>query len=114
MKIEVNDIAEKTSMHLKEFAEKIEGCEPYIYRMKKTEKGKCVLLKDNSCTIYSVRPLICRFYPFQLRSSGNDKYSFMCTEECPGIGQDPELEGRFFEKLFTRLTDQMKRNLRAT
>jgi len=114
MKIEVNDIAEKTSMHLKEFAEKIEGCEPYIYRMKKTEKGKCVFLKDDSCAIYSVRPLICRFYPFQLKSSENDKYSFMYTEECLGIGQGPKLKGRFFEKLFTHLTDQMERNLRAT
>jgi Fe-S-cluster containining protein len=114
MKIEANNIVEKTSMHLKEFAEKIDGCEPYIYRMKKTEKGKCVFLKDDSCTIYSVRPLICRFYPFQLRRSGNDKYSFMYTEECLGIGQGPELKRRFFEKLFTHLTDQMKKNPRTT
>jgi Fe-S-cluster containining protein len=114
MKIEASDIAEKTSMRLKEFAEKIEDCEPYIYKMKKTEKGKCIFLRDDLCTIYSVRPLICRFYPFQLKSSENGKHSFMCTGECVGIGQGPELNERFFEKLFTYLTNQMERNLRAT
>jgi len=99
LKIEAKRISEKTSKEIEEFAEKIKGCEPYVYRMRKTACGKCVFLKDNLCSIYEIRPLICRFYPFQLENTENGKLIFTYTNECPGIGKGPEFKRRFFEKL---------------
>jgi Fe-S-cluster containining protein len=69
--------------------------------MKKTSEGKCVFSKENQCTIYSLRPLICRFYPFELKL-GNDKelYVFDFTLECPGVGRGRDFNEEDFERLF--------------
>jgi len=101
-------------MDLDEFTEKIKGFEPYTYRMRKTEDGKCVFLKDDSCTIYQTRPLICRFYPFQLKNPRNNRYAFTYTNECPGIGKGPQLRRNFFERLFGKFTQLMKKNITRT
>jgi Fe-S-cluster containining protein len=86
------------------FAEEIRGHEPYVYQMRKTSEGKCFFLKNNSCSIYPLRPLICRFYPFQLKNIQNDMYEFAFTKECPGIGKGPLLRKEFFRKLFEEST----------
>jgi len=100
LKIEAERISQRTLKGICEFAEKIEGSEPYVYRMKKTDDGKCVFLKDNLCSIYPARPLICRFYPFQLKNIGNGRFVFTYTDECPGIGDGSQLKRSFFQKLF--------------
>jgi len=111
LKIEAERIARKTLKGIGEFAEKIEGSEPYIYWMKKADEGKCVFLKNNSCSIYQVRPLICRFYPFQL-SSKNNRPVFTYTNECQGIGKGPKLKRSFFEKLFKESMKAMTEDVR--
>jgi Fe-S-cluster containining protein len=108
LKIEANRIMKKTAKSVTDFADKAEGCEPYVYEMKKTENGKCVFLKDDACGIYRIRPLICRFYPFELKSVGNGRYVFAYTNECPSIGHGPELKRDYFERLFARSTELMK------
>jgi len=113
LKVEADRISQETLMSLDDFVEKIEGLEPYAYRMKKTQGGKCVFLKEKSCFIYPIRPLICRFYPFQLKSVRNNRYAFTHTEECPGIGKGPQLKGRFFERLFAKLTELMNKSSEA-
>lgn len=110
LKIETDCISRKTSKSLDDFAEKVEGFEPYVYRMKKTNDGKCVFLRDNSCSIYETRPLICRFYPFQLKNIRTDRYAFEYTTECPGIGKGTQLKKRFFERLFRKLIESVNKN----
>ena len=110
LKIETDYISRKTSKSPDEFAEKVEGFEPYTYRMKKTNDGKCLFLKDNSCSIYETRPLICRFYPFQLKNIRTDRYAFEYTTECPGIGKGSKVKKRFFERLFKALTELVNKN----
>ena len=100
LKADVDNISSETSMEIDRFAEGIEGFRPYIYQMKKTADGRCIFLKGNLCSIYNVRPLVCRFYPFQLRSIGSNRYVFTYTKECPGIGKGAPLRREFFEKLF--------------
>jgi len=98
---EAEQIASVTSQRIPEFAAKIEGKAPYSYEMKKTlENGKCVFLSNNRCTIYLLRPLICRFYPFELAIAANRKYMFRCTKECPSIGKGKTLRKNYFEELF--------------
>lgn len=111
LKIEADRISKKTLMNLDKFAEKIEGFEPYLYQMRKTEDGKCVFLKDDSCSIYQTRPLICRFYPFQLKNLGNNRYAFSYTDECSGIGEGPQLKRDFFEILFGEFIELMRENI---
>ena len=108
---EADRIFIRTLRDLDIFAEKIEGFEPYIYQMKKTEDGKCVFLKDNSCSIYQIRPLICRFYPFQLKNLRNNRYAFTYTDECSGIGKGPQLKRNFFERLFSKFMELMKESV---
>ena len=100
LKTEADRISRKTSIGIDEFAERIKGSEAYVYRMRKSEDRKCPFLKENSCSIYQIRPLICRFYPFQLKNLRNGGYAFSHTDECPGIGKGPWLERDFFERLF--------------
>jgi len=107
-------ISNETLLDVHEFAIEVSGSEPYIYEMRKTGDGKCLFLKDNRCTIYRVRPLICRFYPFQLKNHGNNRYSFSHTNQCPGIGKGPQLKTPYYQKLFNQLTNTTKQNTQTT
>jgi Fe-S-cluster containining protein len=102
LKPEADSISKKTLKPTAEFACRTEGSEPYVYEMKKTKNGRCVFLRANLCTIYSVRPLICRFYPFELRAARTDRHIFSYTNECPYVGHGPELKKEYFERLFAR------------
>lgn len=110
MKIEAERISQKTSKAIEKFAEKIENFDPYVYRMKKSADGKCAFLKDNLCMIYQERPLVCRFYPFELRQAENDSYVFSFTDECPCIGKGPLLKRSYFKELFEQSKQTMKEN----
>ena len=101
LKREAEEISKKTLQPILDFAVKIEGRAPYNYEMKKTaEGGHCLFLENNHCTIYLLRPLICRFYPFELKIAMNQKYEFLFTDECPGINQGKTLDYASFKKLF--------------
>jgi len=101
LRTEVEQIAKTTSHPVSKFAVKIKNRTPYSYEMKKrVEDGKCVFLENNRCTIYSLRPLICRFYPFELKSSHSGKYTFLFTEECLGINKGRMLSEDYFRKMF--------------
>jgi len=104
---EAEKIAKIVNQPVKQFADPIEGKVPYIYEMhKKAEDGKCLFLQNNRCTIYSHRPLICRFYPFELSTSENGKYVFSVTLECPGVlcpdtlGVGMKMSANYFKTLF--------------
>jgi Fe-S-cluster containining protein len=102
LKPEAEQISKTILQPTSRFALKIKGAEPYSYEMKKTmDDGKCVFLKNDRCTIYKVRPLICRFYPFELKSSSDGKYQFLFTEECPGVGKGRVLGEGYFRKMFS-------------
>lgn len=111
LKTEAEKIANKTRMRLESFAEKVKDFEPYAYKMRKTADGKCIFLNKNQCTIYAYRPLICRFYPFELKETNSGAYLFACTKECPGIGKGGTLKRSFFEKLFKRFRRLMAENV---
>jgi Fe-S-cluster containining protein len=109
LRIEAERISQRTLKSVDDFAEEIEGFEPYAYRMKKTEDGKCTFLKDNACSIYHTRPLICMFYPFELKV-GSKRYIFAYTDECPAIGKGPQLKRDYFERLFKKIMETIEEN----
>jgi len=112
LKAEAIQISEETSRSINEFAEAMERSDPFVYRMKKNE-GKCVFLRVNLCSIYDIRPVICRFYPFKLGDLGRHKYVFSYTDECPGIGKGDLLRKSFFEELFKEFLKSMDANQRS-
>ena len=110
LKTEAQQISEETSKKIIEFADRTRDCRPYAYRMRKTAEGKCVFLRDSVCAVYAVRPMICRFYPFELRNGGNDVYVFLATDECPRVGEGPSLTKQHFEELFRYFVALMEKN----
>ncbi|MCW8802213.1 MAG: YkgJ family cysteine cluster protein [Candidatus Bathyarchaeota archaeon] len=115
LKTEAKKISDIISKEIEEFADEVFGFEPYIYEMKKTEPdGKCLFLENNRCRIYEIRPLICRFYPFELKNLGNNNYSFLFTTHCKGIGQGPILEKKFYDFLFSLATKTMDEDSKSS
>jgi len=99
---EAQQIATATAQAISAFATPLKGKIPYTYEMKKTaENGKCIFLTaDNRCAIYALRPLICRFYPFELKQTANGKHQFTPTSECPSIGKGKKLTKHYFNALY--------------
>jgi Fe-S-cluster containining protein len=82
------------------FTKHTSGLNPYVYEIKKTSRdGKCLFLKGNECQIYDFRPLVCRFYPFELNLEKNGIARFAYTIECPGMGIGNRLCIDYFKDL---------------
>jgi len=109
MKLEAARISNKIRKPIVDFAGKTAGSEPYVFEMNKNADGKCVFLRDNSCSIYRMRPLICAFYPFELRANRTNGHVFSYTDECPCIGNGPKLKVEYFERLFAKSKALMRR-----
>ena len=101
LKSEAKKIASHTSQSTSDFSGEIKGKLPYMYEMKKTSDGICIYLKDNKCGIYALRPLICRFYPFELKfNEDKGHYDFDFTLECPETNQGKVFQEKDFNELF--------------
>lgn len=99
--IEANRVSVKTGMEVHVFTKTVSRDGVYKFEVKKRCKdGKCVLLDGNRCTIYAIRPLVCRFYPFQLENSRIGLPRFPYAEDCPGVGKGVILTIKFFNELF--------------
>jgi Fe-S-cluster containining protein len=109
LKEEAKHISTVSRKPAEEFTVEVVGHEPYACEMKKTlEDKKCIFLDGDSCRIYAVRPLVCRFYPFQLSKGKGQKYSFSVTAECPGVGRGEILKKAFFEDLFRQACKKLE------
>lgn len=105
---EATATSNQTHRQKQDFTTKVKDKAPYLYEMKKNNQGKCLFLEDNNCTIYAHRPLICRFYPFELKSTQNkESYTFEFTFECPEIGRGKKFAKRDFEKLFSLAKERL-------
>jgi Fe-S-cluster containining protein len=86
---EAQEIQEQTKLDITVFCSKLPDKQPYIFEMK-LSNDKCFFLKpdDGYCSIYNYRPLICRFYPFELKFDETQQtYVFTATSECPVLNQ---------------------------
>jgi Fe-S-cluster containining protein len=70
--------------------------------MKSKEDTTCIFYKDG-CSIYSVRPIACRLFPFRVEeetlTNGDILLKIDCNPTCPGIGKGKKVEKRKLEKL---------------
>jgi len=105
---EVNTISEAMCLPKQTFTKQIVNKTPYCYEMKKDFEGRCLFLKDNKCTIYSLRPLICRFYPFELEfDQATNTHVFDFTLECPETGKGKPFTKKDFRDLFLLAKDKL-------
>ena len=108
LEAEAKIIVSQTNLAITDFSFQIDDKLPFGHEMKKTSEGKCVFLKENKCTIYLMRPLICRFYPFELRfEKDKQMHVFDFTLECPEIGRGKDFSKIDFEKLFDLAQERM-------
>lgn len=109
LETEAQNISQKMSLPKSTFSTKIKDAQPYIYEIKKTSDGKCAFLKDNQCTIYELRPLICIFYPFELKfNAKSNQHVFDFTVECPGINQGKPFAREDFIELFENAQGRLR------
>jgi len=96
---EARAIAAGTGMRIGEFARRLENSGPYEFEVRKNN-DRCAFLDGVSCSIYSKRPLICRFYPFVLKRFESGALEFEVPEhECPGIGRGRKLTRGYYAQL---------------
>jgi Fe-S-cluster containining protein len=105
--VEARRICEATLQPIVAFAYRIEGRAPYVYEMRKNQTGKCVFLNEDSCTVYALRPLVCRFYPFELKPRERGGHLFSFTNECLGIGKGKRLTLKEFRELLREAKDRL-------
>lgn len=106
-------IAQYTRQPIRKFAHPVGGKAPYMYEMQKNAATKkCIFHQNSQCKIYLYRPLICRFYPFQLTEE-HGKYTFKITSECPAVhvldavGEGEILGERYFRQLLKVAFDEL-------
>ncbi len=103
-KSDANRIAACSKTKIEDFSTKLIGKEPYKFEMKKNvTSGKCIFLVENKCVIYENRPLICRFYPFELSSDENGTLIFSATDECSELDKKENGAKRLGVKYFRGL-----------
>jgi Fe-S-cluster containining protein len=113
LKTDAARIAAHTKRQIGTFANETQDKSPYVYEMHKAQDGKCVFLQNNRCVVYNVRPLICRFYPFELLTDENVVCRSRVTDECPGVfcqdtvGVGKKLDAHYFRVLFELARDEL-------
>jgi Fe-S-cluster containining protein len=97
---EAQEIQKQTTLNTDTFCFEITDKHPYKFEMKLHE-NKCFFLKPDGCNIYKFRPMICKFYPFELKfDETQQKYTFTATTECPALNQGKRLTQTDFKQLF--------------
>ena len=70
--------------------------------MKSKEDTTCIFYWEG-CTIYSVRPIACRLFPFRVEeettTSGDILLNISYNPTCPGVGKGQRVDKRKLEKL---------------
>lgn len=59
----------------------------HVIRLRKPLDAQCHFLKDNGCSIHSVKPTQCRLYPFWPELVESAKAWKEAGKVCPGIGK---------------------------
>ena len=94
---EVETISKSMKLDVEQFANKIDFSKMYkdytlkdLYQMKRQEnKNQCYFYRDNKCTIYEIRPIDCRIFPYdiKLEKDGNYYLVYYKSNECQIINE---------------------------
>lgn len=79
---EVEKISKEFNINQDDFSKKIEFSKMYndftlkdLYQMKRQKNSDaCIFYKNNQCTIYEMRPLDCRIFPYDIKLENDGNY----------------------------------------
>ena len=82
---------------------------PAYVALKKMENGDCIFLKDDQCMIHSIRPIVCKSFPFVFRESdGELSWGFSFKKEiCPGLDSGPIISEAELVSLAQEILDNL-------
>jgi len=80
-----------------------------IYLKDNPDKDDCIFLKDDKCSVYPVRPIQCRTFPFWPQNLKSEKRWNIISTECPGIGEGKEFSRQDIEDSFNGKAVDSKR-----
>jgi Fe-S-cluster containining protein len=72
-----------------------------IIALKKMENGDCIFLKDNLCMIHTLRPIVCRSFPFVFQENTDGRTWGLSAAKhiCPGLGVGSKVSEREIQDL---------------
>lgn len=79
---EAKEIAKATNQEISEFADEVDFASMYndkslkmLYQMKRNKNGNCCrFYKDCKCSIYDIRPIDCRIFPYDIKLEKDGEY----------------------------------------
>jgi uncharacterized protein len=85
---EINIVIKYLGMDREGFIDRF--CYPFkdSYSLGEDCRGRCLFF-DNGCTIYPVRPMQCRTFPFWFSNVRSQARWCQIQQQCPGIGTGP-------------------------
>lgn len=83
---DVERMAEHLGLSVQDFANRY--CRKVFWRtsLRERRNGDCVMLTENGCAVYEVRPTQCRTWPFWPDNISKPEYWEEVRERCPGAG----------------------------
>jgi len=102
---EVIKISKETGIPVEQFAYETQD-RTYRYEMRKSN-GACYFLNGNRCILYDHRPLVCRFYPFEMRNEEGSLKILVAGQECVGSSNGQQLGEDFFRRLATEAIERL-------
>ena len=64
----------------------------------KINKGNCLFLLNNKCTVYKSRPTQCRTWPFWNENMNAKTWNEDISINCPGIGKGKKISSKLIKK----------------
>lgn len=79
---EAEEISKKTNLNKDDFSKKVEFSKMYndntlkdLYQLKRQKhNNNCIFYKDNKCTIYDIRPIDCKLFPYDIKLEKDGNY----------------------------------------
>ncbi len=90
-----------TDQFLERYAEPvlINECGYFVYFLKSVgDDDACIFLRNNRCSIHSVKPRACRLYPFLVEPSESGKHRYLFTKERTHHFRGPVIETKAWMK----------------
>ena len=70
---------------IKKYCQKTDGF-IHLKELKKN-RGNCIFLKNNKCSVYKSRPIQCRTWPFWNENMNAKTWNLDIAKNCPGVGK---------------------------
>lgn len=79
----------KTAQFTRQYCRKADG----VFHLKDGTGPECIFLKGTRCTVYKVRPVQCRTWPFWPEVMSAKTWSKEVKAFCPGVGKGRLVSG---------------------